>query len=77
MTDDDFGIDLEMIPGLSVGKHKVFGLGPELTVPVATGDKLIAFVNARFMWEWGARTKTEGTSFVITATFPIPSISIN
>ena len=76
VTDDDFGIDLQ-IPGLSVGKHKVFGLGPELTVPVATGDKLIAFVNARYMWESGARTKTEGTSFVITATFPIPSISIN
>ena len=72
VTEDDFGI-----PGLSFGKHRVFGLGPELTVPVATRDKLIAFVNARYMWESGARAKTEGTSLVITATFPIPSISIN
>ena len=52
VTDDDFGIDFE-IPGLSVGKHKVFGLGPDLTLPLAMGDKLIAFVNARYMWESG------------------------
>lgn len=80
VTDDDFGIDLDIdfeIPELSVGKHRVFGLGPELTVPVATSDRLIAFVNVRYMWESGARTKTQGTSLVITATFPIPSISIN
>ncbi len=32
--------------------------------------------NARFMWEFGAWTQTDGQALVITATFPIPSIPL-
>ena len=53
----------------------VFDFGPELTVPLSTTDELIAFVNARYLWESGARTKTEGASLVLTVTIPIPSIA--
>ena len=57
-------------------KHKVFGFGPDVTLPVATKSKLFALVNLRYMWETGARTKTEGQTFVATATFPIPSVKL-
>ncbi|MGI9626799.1 MAG: SphA family protein [Longimicrobiales bacterium] len=76
LTEDDFGLDFSLPGGSIIGKHKVLGLGPELTVPIATGDKLIALINARYLWELGARTKTEGYGLAITATFPIPSIPI-
>jgi hypothetical protein len=45
--------------------------GPDVTLPVATKTKLIALVNVRYLWETGARIKTEGQSLVVTATFPV------
>jgi hypothetical protein len=72
VTEDDLGIDLD----LPIGKHRVYGVGPELTFPIATKKKLIGFLNARYLWETGARTTLQGNSFVLTATFPIPSIPL-
>ena len=57
-------------------KHKVFALGPDLTLPVASKATLYALVNLRYLWEMGARTKTQGQSLVVTATFPIPSVKL-
>jgi hypothetical protein len=57
-------------------KHKVFGFGPDVTLPVATKSKLYALVNIRYLWETGAKTKTEGQTLVVTATFPIPSVKL-
>ena len=76
ITDDDFGTDFELPSGREIGKHRVFGFGPDVTVPLATSEKLIALVNIRYLWETGARTKTEGHALAITATFPIPSIPL-
>ena len=59
-----------------VNKHRVFAFGPDVTVPVATRTKLFAQVNFRYLWETGARSKTEGSTFVVTATFPIPSVKL-
>ena len=63
-------------PGLSNIKHRVFGLGPDVTLPVATKKKLYALVNVRYFWEMGAQTKTQGQTLTITATFPIPSVKL-
>ena len=63
-------------PGLSNIKHSVFALGPDVTLPVATKKKLYALVNVRYFWEMGARTKTQGQTLTITATFPIPSVKL-
>ena len=76
VTDDDFGLGFQLPTDRLVGKHEVFGLGPEVTVPLATSQKLIALVNVRYLWETGARTKTEGQTLTVTATFPVPSIPI-
>jgi hypothetical protein len=57
-------------------KHEVFALGPDATLPVATKAKLFALVNVRYLWEMGARSKTQGQGLVVTATFPIPSVKL-
>ena len=57
-------------------KHKVFALGPDVTLPVASKSKLFALVNIRYLWEMGARVKTQGQTLVVTATFPVPSVRL-
>ena len=59
------------------GKHRVYGFGPDVTLPVATKSKLFALVNLRYLWETGAQLKTEGQTLVVTATFPVPSARLN
>jgi hypothetical protein len=77
VTDDDVGRDLEMLlEGRRLGRNRVYGFGPEVTVPIATKSKLIALINARYFWETGARTTLEGQTFLVTATFPIPSVPL-
>jgi hypothetical protein len=73
-THDDFGLPVTT-PTL-LGKHRVFGFGPDVTIPIATKSSLISLVNVRYFWETGARVKTEGQSLVLSATFPIPSVEI-
>jgi hypothetical protein len=57
-------------------KHRVFAFGPDVTLPVASKTKLFSLVNVRYLWESGVKTKTQGQSLVITATFPVPSVKI-
>ncbi len=76
LTDDDIGLDIELPSGRRVGKHSVYGAGPELTLPIATQKKLYGFINARYFREFDAHSTLEGDTFVLTATFPIPSVSL-
>jgi hypothetical protein len=76
LTDDDLGLDIELPGRRGLGKHRVYGAGPELTIPIATKKKLYGFINVRYFWEFGARTTLEGNAFVLTATFPIPSVPL-
>lgn len=57
-------------------KHKVWAVGPDITLPVASKSKLFALVNVRYLWETGARVKTEGGTLAVTATLPIPSMKL-
>jgi hypothetical protein len=63
------------IPG-PADRHRVFGIGPEVTIPIATKTRLISLVNVRYLWESGARIKTQGQSLLITSTFPVGGIKI-
>jgi hypothetical protein len=64
-------------PELSLPRHRVFGIGPDVTIPIATKSQLISLVNIRYLWETGARIKTRGQSLVVTATFPVGGIKIS
>ncbi len=54
----------------------MFAFGPDVTLPVATKSKLFSLVNIRYLWESGARLKTQGQTLVVTATFPVPSVRL-
>ena len=57
-------------------KHRVWGIGPEVTIPIATKTRLISLVNVRYLWEAGAHVKTQGQSLLVTTTFPVGGIKI-
>jgi hypothetical protein len=57
-------------------KHRVFAVGPDVTIPIATKHRLISLVNLRYLWETGAQTKTQGQTMMLTATFPVGGIKI-
>jgi hypothetical protein len=54
----------------------VWGVGPDVTIPIATKTRLISLVNVRYLWEHGARLKTQGHSLLLTTTFPVGGIKI-
>jgi len=57
-------------------RHRVWGIGPDVTIPIATKTRLISLVNVRYLWEQGARLKTQGQSFLLTTTIPVGGIKI-
>jgi len=75
VTDDDLG-NLQPPPAFQPAKHQGFGVGPELSIPIASKRKLYGFLNFRYFWETGVRNSLEGNTFVLTASFPIPSLSL-
>ena len=75
VTDDDFGSE-GLPPGVSPGRHRGYGVGPEINIPIASKSKLYGFFNVRYFWESGVRSSVEGESLVLTLTLPIPSASL-
>jgi hypothetical protein len=49
---------------LPKSKSRVFGLGPDLTLPVFAVGSIVGLLNARYVWEFGGRTTFEGNTFV-------------
>ena len=56
---------------VSLNKHRVFGAGPEITFPIGRKRKPIAFVNLRYLIDFGAESMTEGNTLTSTVTFPL------
>jgi hypothetical protein len=59
------------------GRNRVAGLGPDVTLPIATKSTLYGFVSLRYQWEVGARTTTEGSSFTMLVVMPLRPIKVN
>jgi choline-sulfatase len=76
LTPDSMTVSASPDPQSIPDQHQVWGFGPEVQIPIATRTKLISIVNMRYLWETGARLKTQGTSFLITSTFPVGGIKI-
>jgi hypothetical protein len=75
VTADDMTVSVPGVPELSDG-HRVLAIGPDITIPIATRKRLISLVNVRYMWETGARIKTQGQSLLVTSTVPVGGIKI-
>jgi hypothetical protein len=72
VTADDLGAAVPFgaaVPGLP--KHRVFGIGPDVTIPIATRTRLLSLVNVRYLVEQGAEVKTQGHTLMITNTIPL------
>jgi len=76
LSDDDFGINPSLPVAPTIGKHRVFGFGPEITLPLASKRTLFGFLNLRYIRETGARTALQGDTFLATFTFPVPGIPL-
>ena len=76
ISDDDFGLGFTPPGGPVLDRHRVYGFGPEVTIPLASKSKLFGFLNLRYFWETGARTTLEGNTFLATFSFPVPSIPL-
>ena len=84
LSNDDLGsfdveeflgeLGLEDLIGVPIGKNRVFGIGPQLSIPIPIKKKLVAFIDARYIWDIAARTDLLAQSLIIAVTFPIPSI---
>jgi hypothetical protein len=74
VTPDELG---STIPELdSVPEHRVWAIGPDVTIPIATRTRLISLINVRYLFEQGARMKTQGNTLLITSTIPVGGIKI-
>jgi hypothetical protein len=74
LTDDRFDARL---PSLLIrGKHRVWGLGPEVTLANVASRTVYGFVTVRYQWELGARVAPEGGAWNILATFPLKPIKL-
>jgi hypothetical protein len=71
LTEDEIDLALPAIDVLTFNEHQVFGVGPDITFPIAAGQKLIALVNVRYEVEFGAESTTEGNSLILSAFFPL------
>ena len=74
LTDDQF--DSRLVSRLIRDKNRVWGLGPEVTLALATKQAVYGFVTVRYQWELAARTATEGAAWNIMATFPLKPIRL-
>lgn len=72
LSSDDLGSPLPV----SLNKSRTFGFGPEVGLPIPLKKKVVALVRARYLWETGSRSTTEGKTFVGMLTLPIPSFPI-
>lgn len=75
LTGDEFGRRLPSAIA-EVSKHRVFALGPDVTLPIATKKKLIALVTVRALWEVAAQSTTQGRIIFVAVSLPVPSVSL-
>jgi len=67
----------ELAGGLSnPNKHRMYGIGPELMLPLASKSIFYGTLNIRYLWDFGVESNTQGNTLVLMAIFPVPSIPL-
>ncbi len=74
LTGDSIGglskIDPRLPSSLTLNRSRLYGLGPEVNIPIIIKGKLISIVTARYQWEFDARSTLEGETFNLFLNFP-------
>ncbi len=47
------------------------GLGPEIGVPIPLGKKAVLLLRFRYLWEFSARSNTQGQTLHFSVTMPL------
>ncbi len=68
--DDLDELDARLPSSISLKKSQLFGLGPEVNIPILAKQKLICVVTARYQWEFDAKSTLEGQTFNLLVNFP-------
>lgn len=74
LSKDQIGLNTD-IPNLPEeitleDKHRVYAVGPDVTVPIAVKGRLISLITARYQWELDARNTLEGERLTMFVIFP-------
>ena len=72
LSGDDLGVALP----IELSKSATYGVGPEVVLPIPVKGKLVGMVKARYLWDVGSRSTTQGNTFLGMLTIPIPGIAI-
>ena len=68
VTDDD----TPNLPGLLPrGRNRVQGLGPEIGCPIPLGKEAVLLLRFRYLWEFAARSNTQGQTLSFSVTMPL------
>ena len=74
LTEDTIGglnrLDPRLPSTLTLNRSRIYGIGPEVNIPIIINEKLISIITARYQWELGARARLEGESFNLLLNFP-------
>jgi hypothetical protein len=74
LTDDQ----IEGFPDVLIrGKNKVFAVGPEVQLALATNNTLYGFLKVNYQWEVYARTTTQGSALTVLATFLMKPLKLS
>jgi len=77
VTEDDLGLEGKLRPAaLGISKHRVYGAGPEITLPLGSKKKLYGFLTLRYLLDFGVESNTQGNTFLFNLTVPVPSIPL-
>ncbi len=63
--------DPSLPSSIDLPKSQLYGLGPEINLPVIVDEKLICAITVRYQWEFNARSTLEGEAFNLYFNFPL------
>ena len=69
---DDSGADVPdvLLRALNLrGRNTIFGVGPDITMGLFQRGTTAGLLNVRYLWESGAKSSFEGSTFMISLTF--------
>lgn len=68
---------IEGVPNVLVrGKNRVFGVGPQVNLALASRGTVYGFLKVQYQWEVYANTNTQGGAFLLSTSFPIKPIKL-
>lgn len=81
ISDDDLGLaitppDDSPVDLPNLGRHQIFGAGPEVTLPLATRKTYYGSVTLRYYWDFGVESNAESQTFLLNLSMPVPFQSL-